>query len=89
MNTLLQEFNAMSKIPIFEIMLDDGDYLVFHIKADEKGIEAGGMTNSGFVSYSDQLKVEWDETMSLDSHLDALYEACCEYTLEYDIERNT
>ena len=70
---LLEKFNAMYKMPIFEILNNDGEYEVYYIQATKKGLELGGVTNVGFHSYELET-VEWNEDFSLDEHLEKLYE---------------
>ena len=71
-NQLLEEFNNMSLIPMFEIEIDD-EYYVYYINATDEGLELGGASNTGFMSYGLEL-VEWDDCFSLDEHLHTLYE---------------
>ena len=84
MTKLLQEFKEMKKLPLFEIEIEaegfDSEFFIYHIEADEKGIYAGGCSNSGFHPYG--ISVAWDECFSLDEHLEALYELCYEKSLE-------
>ena len=93
--TLLQEFENISQLRIFEIniaeylSMDLGveeEYYVFHLNADKKGIYAGGCTNCGFKPYKG-LFVDWDECYSLDEHLSFLYDKCVEWAIE-DFENN-
>lgn len=69
MNRLINEFNAMvsnGRMPIFEIGED-----VHYLAATERGLEAGGAANVGFMPYG--IYVAWDEDRSLDWHLEGLY----------------
>lgn len=65
---LLGQFETMRALPIIEINLKDygvteeDDYQAYYLYADEIGIHSGGIT------------IEWDEDLSLDSHLEAIYE---------------
>lgn len=89
---LLQEFQAMDRIPIFEINiaedlnLDQDEFYIFHLDATEHGIEAGFTSNCGFYRV-ENLFVEWDVYFNLDSHLEELYEICNEWAIE-DYEKN-
>jgi len=65
---LLDQFETMRALPIIEINLKDygvteeDDYQAYYLYADEIGIHSGGIT------------IEWDEDLSLDSHLEAVME---------------
>lgn len=65
---LLGQFETMRALPIIEINLKDygvteeDDYQAYYLYADEIGIHSGGIT------------VEWDEDLSLDSHLEVMME---------------
>ena len=65
---LLQQFNEMKLEPIFEINLRDyldleqDEWVYNYITADEKGLTISGEF------------LEWDETFSLDEHLQNLLE---------------
>ena len=80
MQNLIEQFNNMKRIPLFEIELDD-EYHIFHIMADDAGLHAGGVTNSGFHPYHG-LSVEWDDSFSLDEHLQELYDVCLTNIME-------
>ena len=75
MNNLLNEFNNMSKLPVFEIsyedmgIVNDDEYEVYNINADINGLNTLGI--NGLIS------IEWDETFSLDEHIQELHELCC------------
>lgn len=81
---MMREFQNMTSngiMPMFEIE-HDGEYHVFDIKCDEKGLEAGTSANIGFLSLNkEELTVEWDDAFRLDQHLEELYEKCYEYVL--------
>ena len=79
MKALIEEFNNMKLDPIFEIEID-GEYYIYYIQATERGLEAGGCSNIGFMPYG--IIVEWEEDYSLDYHLEGLYELCYEKSLE-------
>lgn len=65
MNALLKQFEAITKMRLFEIETNEaGEYEIFEISADAVGI------------YSGALLVEWDSVFSLDEHLQELYELC-------------
>ena len=61
---LIYEFNNMKSMPIIEIELDNGEYAIFNISANEDGLS----TDNG-------IGVEWDLDNDLDQHLEALMEA--------------
>ena len=68
MKTLLEQFNEMNKMSIFEINLqdyglsDNEDYTYTHIMANECGLRCEGVD------------VEWDNNFSLNEHLQELFE---------------
>lgn len=68
MKTLLEQFNEVNKMPIFEINLkdyglsDNDDYIYTNITANECVLEC------------DSIGVEWDNNFSLDEHLQYLFE---------------
>lgn len=69
--TLYEQFQAMDKIPLFEINLGDvlyaeDDWEIYEIYADEKGIWTVG-------AY-----IGWDDFFTLDQHLESLYELTIE-----------
>lgn len=65
---LLEQFETMKAMPIIEINLKDygvteeDEHEAYYLYADEIGIHTGNIT------------VEWDEDLSLDSHLEAVME---------------
>lgn len=65
---LLQQFETMKAMPIIEINLKDyeiteeDEFQAYYLYADEIGIHTGNLI------------VEWDEDLSLDSHLEAIME---------------
>ena len=65
---LLEQFETMKAMPIIEINLKDygvteeDEHEAYYLYADEIGIHSGGIT------------IEWDEDLSLDSHLEAVME---------------
>ena len=65
---LLEQFETMKAMPIIEINLKDygvteeDEHEAYYLYADEIGIHSGGIT------------IEWDEDLSLDSHLEAIME---------------
>ncbi len=66
---LIEEFNNMDKLPMFEIEYNE-EYFIYNITATESGLETQG--ESGLIT------VDWDDTFSLDEHLQSLYELCYE-----------
>ena len=69
---LMNEFHKIKKDPMFEIQLGD-EFYVYNINATRKGLELGGVSNSGFHSHGLEI-VEWEDDYSLDYHLEGLYE---------------
>ena len=73
---LLEEFNNMDKIPMFEISYGDfdesqyGEYEIYEITANKNGLECHGINKL--------LEVSWDSAFSLDEHLQELYYICLE-----------
>jgi hypothetical protein len=65
---LLEQFETMKAMPIIEINLKDygvteeDEHEAYYLYADEIGIHSGGIT------------IEWDEDLSLDSHLEVMME---------------
>ena len=74
MEKLINEFNSMDSMPIFEINIEDAFY-VYYVEATEKGLEAGGCSNTGFMAMGLEY-IEWDNRFSLNEHLEELYEVC-------------
>lgn len=72
MKTLLEQFNTMRCMPIIEINkadyldLDDDDYEVYTLTADETGIRTSGVY------------VYWDKDYCLDSHLNLVLDRIVE-----------
>ena len=75
-NCLLAQFNTMDYEPIFEVEID-GEFHVYYIQATARGLELGGATNAGFMSYGLEI-VEWDVNFGLNKHLQELYEIAYE-----------
>ena len=76
METLEEQFNNMRIEPMFENE-NDGEYYIYYIKADDRGLEAEGATNTGFSSMGLEI-VDWNNCFSLDEHLQSLYDICYE-----------
>ena len=72
---LIEEFKNMSNIPVFEIQMEE-EFYIYYIQATERGLEAGGCSNTGFMPNG--IITEWEENCSLDYHLEGLYESCCD-----------
>jgi len=76
MTKLLQEFKEMRALPLFELCYEDygiksdDEYELYTIEADTEGLSTTGL--------HEVLRVDWDDTFSLDEHLQALYELCIE-----------
>ena len=74
-NELLEQFNNMKKMPIIEINwadyleLEDDEWEIFYIQANNNGL------------YCNDMKIEWDNSFSLDEHLALLYEKIIENKL--------
>ena len=69
METLLEQFNNMHKMPIIELQDETtGEWDYWTIYADLHGIRAIGT----------DLFIKWDETFSLDEHLESLFEKLME-----------
>lgn len=72
METLLEQFNTMRCMPIIEINkadyfnLDEDDYEVYTLTADETGIRTSGVF------------VPWDKDYCLDSHLELVLDRIVE-----------
>lgn len=80
MNELLKQFKDMKNLAIFEIEDNKGEHHIFYINGTEKGLEAGGACNVGFLHIDKEaLSVQWDDCFSLDEHLQELNEKCLEY----------
>ena len=77
---LIAEFNESPLQKIFEIETPDGEFHIYHIIASNKGLEAGGCANVGFMPYG--VIVEWDDYFGLDGHLEGLYDACYHHAME-------
>lgn len=60
--TLLERFNSMQAMPIFEIETPDGDIEDYTIEADETGLS---------ILYTD-VTHEWDNNLSLDENIQML-----------------
>lgn len=70
---LLEQFRGIDKIPVFEInlrdfddALEDDEFELHWINADELGL------------YTNEHRIMWDNTFSLDEHLQELYERIIE-----------
>ena len=70
---LIEEFENMKNIPIFEIQIEE-EFYVYHIQVTKRGLEAGGCSNTGFMPCG--IITEWEEDRSLEYHLEGLYESC-------------
>lgn len=62
--TLLEQFNTMQALPIFEIEVMVGDFQDYIIEADKHGLS---------ILYTDVIH-EWDNDLSLDENLNILYD---------------
>ena len=80
---MIEQFNNMKCMPIFEIETEDGEFHVYYISASVKGLELGGVANIGFLPYGLDI-VEWDVNFGLDEHLQELYEIAYEDAMNGD-----
>ena len=78
---LMQEFENMNRMPIFELNLKDyyedleeDEYEIFTLYINEKGIGI----------YHSDIFEEWDECFSLDEHIQAIYEKVIETLYQYN-----
>ena len=78
---LMQEFENMNRMPIFEINLKDyyedleeDEYEIFTLYINEKGIGV----------YHSDIFEEWDRCFSLDEHIQAIYEKVIETLYQYN-----
>jgi len=70
---LIEEFENMKNIPMFELQIEE-EFYIYHIRATKRGLVAGGCSNIGFIPYG--INIAWDVNCSLDYHLEGLYELC-------------
>ena len=72
---ILEEFNNMDKFPIFEVaILDENnevDYLIFNIECSTTTLEIT----------TEKVKIDIDDTFSLDEHLQYLYDSLLEHLM--------
>ena len=78
---LMQEFENMDRMPIFEINLKDyyedleeDEYEIFTLYVNEKGIGV----------YHSDIFEEWDGCFSLDEHIQSIYEKVIETLYQYN-----
>ena len=71
MENLINEFNNMDKMPLFEIEYN-GEYYIYNIIA----------TNEGLTVQCSDISVEWERDYTLDYYLEGLYELCYENVVE-------
>ena len=71
-NELLEQFNNMKKMPIIEVNwadyfeLENDDWEIFEVTADNDGL------------YCNDIKIDWDDYLSLDEHLQLLLDVIIE-----------
>ena len=71
MNNLLDQFNNIKVMPIFEIETTDGEFEIHTIEANEQGLS---------ILYTD-VTHEWDNIFSLDENLQMLFENLIEQVI--------
>ena len=64
-NEMIKQFNNMEKLPIIEYEYEDGEFDVFYIAADNQGLHVIGT----------RLSIEWDYVLTLDEHLQEVYDS--------------
>ena len=94
MNNLIDQFNSITKMKVFEIEVKDvrtneDEYILFNIEIDaEKNIlKASHIAltideeKSKFIAVK---SIDLDETFSMDEHLQELYSACIDAIISSD-----
>jgi len=78
-NELLEQFNEMKCMPLFEYALPDDEYLVVNLTADNKGLYFSFDENSLDVSFDGEIEkvggsyhLPWDDCFGLDEHLQTI-----------------
>ena len=91
-NELLKQFNDCNLMKLFEIPVEPNEegeseeWEIFYINGTSEGLEAGGAANIGFLHIDKEaLTVAWDDTFSLDEHLQELYEKCQDYMARIEL----
>jgi len=67
---LMEEFDNMDKLPMFEIETEKDEYEIYNLHAEIWGLWTFG--NGGV------LEIEWDSVFSLDEHLQEMFCKCQE-----------
>ena len=77
---LVHRFNKMRPLPYFEIepMEDSGEYALYHIEVDEKGVYTSLYMprEDKDAAKLNRIYIEWDEYLDLDAHIECLHELC-------------
>ena len=92
MKTLIQQFNEIEKIKIFEIQVKnlltgENEFLTFEIEIDEKNLYCYSAPMTEEEEKSEKIKiisVELDDNFDIDSHLHDLYDNCIEEIINSD-----
>ena len=92
MKTLIEQFNEIQKIKIFEIevknlLTEENEFLTFEIYIDEKNLYCHSVPMTEEEEKSDKIKiisVELDEPFDIYAHLQDLYSNCIEEIINSD-----
>ena len=92
MKTLIEQFNEIQKIKIFEIEVkniisEENEFLTFEIYIDDKNLYCHSLPMTEAEEKSDKIKIisiELDENFDIDEHLQELYSNCIEEILNSD-----
>ena len=92
MTTLIEQFNEIQKIKIFEIevknlLTGENEFFTFEIKIDEKNLYCYSEPMTEEESKSNKIKIisiELDDNFDIDAHLQDLYSNCIEEIINSD-----
>ena len=92
MKTLIEQFNEIQKIKIFEIEVkniisEENEFLTFEIYIDDKNLYCHSEPMTEAEEKSDKIKiisVELDDNFDIDAHLQDLYSNCIEEIINSD-----
>ena len=92
MKTLIQQFNEIKKIKIFEIQVknlltEENEFLTFEIYIDDKNLYCHSVPMTEAEEKSEKIKiisVELDDNFNIDAHLEELYSNCIEEIINSD-----
>jgi len=80
-----KQFQAMTSLPLFELPLRGGDYLIVELSTDEKGVyfsfDSGDKPlhlSSNIESSGCNHRLQWDDCLTLDEHLQDAYQEVLE-----------